>query len=151
MIRLFYVLSLNFSRWKMNQKKMRVLRNSFLFHSDSLYICALDWVSASNVENRCICITMWVFEMPIPAAFQRKLAPAVEWMAQSKLQLGSSQQEWSLFGKRKARRKVLHGTNKYSLHSVKSQTKQPGIYQKALRRTWIKLHFIFTWITEASY
>lgn len=46
--------------------------------SDSLCAWALDWVSASNRKNRYICITMWAFEMPIPAAFQRKLVPAVE-------------------------------------------------------------------------
>lgn len=65
---------------KKKKKKMLVLRNSCLFHSDSLCVWALDWVSACNMENRSICITMWAFEMPVPAAFQRKLAPAVEWM-----------------------------------------------------------------------
>lgn len=70
MICLFYVLT-EFSLMKdapKKKKKMLVLRNSCLFHSDSLCVWALDWVSACNMENRSICI-MWAFEMPVPAAF----------------------------------------------------------------------------------
>lgn len=48
------------------------------------------------------------------------------------------------FWKEEGQKEVLHGTNRYFLHFVKSPDKWPGIDQSTPRRTCIKVLFIFT-------